>query len=270
MTRFAAPDWTLDRYRELLDAAAARLRFEPFGTKHTGPHVLWRHDIDYSLDHALTLARIEAQRGLRATYFLLLGSPYYNLFSPAAREQVRELVALGHWIGHHFDPECHAGLQSPGSLEAALAEERGILANLARAPVDVMSFHNPAFSGALAMDRDELGGMINVYGARIRGAYVYCSDSFGYWRHTPLHEVLAQPPSSMLHILTHPVWWRQMPMGSRQRIKACVEEQALALAGIHDALLTRAGQIHAVVEADRRRGFHSPPPPSETGGGSNA
>lgn len=260
MTKFEAADWTLARYAELLDAARQRRSFEPFSTAHTGPHVLWRHDIDYSIEHALLLARLEAQKGVRATYFILLSSPYYNLLELESTRQLMEIVRLGHWVGLHFDPERYTQLGERADLESAMRRERDILADIARVNVETVSLHNPAFAGLLHMDDERLGGMINTYSARLRQSYTYCSDSFGYWRHRPIHEVIADAEVDRMHVLTHPVWWWPRPMGSRQRIRSCVEAHWQRLDRIHDDLLTRAGQIGAVIAADETRGFVGPSP----------
>ena len=256
---YASPDWTLARYAEVLQVAKQRFSFEPFGTASQSPHTIWRHDIDYSVEHALRLGQIEAQHGVRATYFLLLGSPYYNLLDITTGQLLREIVRLGHWIGLHFDPERHPNIVQAAELEQRMAWERGILSDLAAAPVDAVSFHNPAFAGVLHMDDEQLAGMTNAYSARLQKDYAYCSDSFGFWRFRPLHEVVSDAAVTRLHALTHPVWWWDRPMGSRERIAAAVRRDAERTAAIHDDLLQRAGQLDAVIAADRARGFHSAP-----------
>lgn len=260
MSGFRSPDWTLARYAEILDTAAGHYVFAPFGTALARPHALWRHDIDYSVDRALPLARLEAERGLKATYFFLLGSVYYNPFHPAVRAAIREIARMGHWIGLHFDPEASAG-EEPRSerYERDIAREAAVLADLADAPVASVSFHNPVFSGVLDIDAPTLGGLVNAYAAEIRRTYTYASDSFGYWRHAPLDRVIAGRPSDRLHVLTHPVWWRERPEGSRRRIADVAESVAAAVLREHDRLLQRAGLFEIVRGWDEERKFQHPP-----------
>ena len=40
---------------------------------------LWRHDIDVSVHRALSLAKIEKNLKVKATYFVQLGSYFYNI-----------------------------------------------------------------------------------------------------------------------------------------------------------------------------------------------
>src|SRR5258708_22772208 len=61
-----------------------------------------RHDVDDRLESALVLARLEHDRGLRSTYFVLHTAPYW-------RHDERVLAALcglqdlGHEVGFHHD-----------------------------------------------------------------------------------------------------------------------------------------------------------------------
>jgi hypothetical protein len=60
-----------------------------------------RHDVDSRLDSALWLARLEHERGLRATYFVLHTAPYWD--DADLMPHVRRLKELGHEVGFHND-----------------------------------------------------------------------------------------------------------------------------------------------------------------------
>src|ERR687883_1068854 len=60
-----------------------------------------RHDVDSRLESALELARLEAARGLRATYFVLHTAPYWE--EPELLPRLRRLQELGHEVGFHND-----------------------------------------------------------------------------------------------------------------------------------------------------------------------
>lgn len=60
-----------------------------------------RHDVDERLDSALVLARLEADRGLRATYFVLHTAPYWR--DPDLLPRLLSLQELGHEVGFHND-----------------------------------------------------------------------------------------------------------------------------------------------------------------------
>jgi hypothetical protein len=229
-------DFTEASYREILEAASARYAFEPFGTTTSEPHVLWRHDVDYSVHRAVVLARLEAEMGLRATYFLSLHSDLYNLLEPAVHTRAREIAALGHWLGVHFDPGFHADRTLP-ALAGRAAWEARLLEDALDAPVRVLSLHNPSVSGTEDLDVEELGGLVHAGARSIRDRYAYVSDSNGYWRFERLPEVLAASEHQRLHVLTHPEWWQAQPMSPRERIVRCIEGRARASQATYDELL---------------------------------
>ena len=90
----------LGHYRELLDAAReGGYRFAFFDREPTAGDLLLRHDVDLSLEAAITLAELEAEQGATATYFLMTQSIFYNLASPIGERTVERIRELGHRIG---------------------------------------------------------------------------------------------------------------------------------------------------------------------------
>lgn len=60
-----------------------------------------RHDVDSRLDSALELATLEAERHLRATYFVLHTAPYWD--ESDLLPSLQRLQELGHEVGFHND-----------------------------------------------------------------------------------------------------------------------------------------------------------------------
>ena len=50
-----------------------------------------------------SLAKIENELGVKATYFLKLHSEFYNLFEKSIFEKVLKIIEFGHNIGLHFE-----------------------------------------------------------------------------------------------------------------------------------------------------------------------
>ena len=97
-----ACDFELEHYRELLDAAkAGGYRFAFFDREPAAGDLLLRHDVDLSLDAALTLAELEAEADAAATYFLMTRSVFYNLASAEGERALSRLRELGHRVGLH-------------------------------------------------------------------------------------------------------------------------------------------------------------------------
>jgi hypothetical protein len=215
--------FTEEGYRTLLRLAQERYTFDSFRNyRDAPPHtVLWRHDLDFSVHRALALARIETAEGVRATHFLLLHSGFYNALEAEVTERVRGILSLGHELGLHFDPRFHGGRD----LDDALARERALLEDLFATDITAFSLHNPDLAG-WNDGRDEIAGMVNTYGSYLTQEYGYASDSNGYWRYTPLDEVLANGGHERLQVLTHPEWWVPEPMSPRERVSRAIEGRA--------------------------------------------
>jgi hypothetical protein len=239
-TEWHFADFTESAYREVVATALDRYAFAPFGTDSRASHVLWRHDIDYSAHRALALARIEAELGARATYFVFLHSELYNVFEPAVHARLREIAALGHWIGLHFD----AGFDGGGSLDERAAWEGRVLAEALRVPVDAVSLHNPSVSGTEDLDAERLGGMVHAGARSVRDGYAYVSDSNGYWRFERLRDVVAAGEHERLHVLTHPEWWQREALSPRDRILRCIEGRGRAAESAYDDLLATHARVN--------------------------
>jgi hypothetical protein len=127
---FRERSFTYESYGAFLDrlAGAEVVRLRDFGAARPGERAVagLRHDVDARLDSALVLGRLEAERGLRATYFALHTAPYYRNALPA----LKELQEQGHEIGLHND-----ALSVPGDPAETLRRE---LDRLREAGLDVV------------------------------------------------------------------------------------------------------------------------------------
>jgi hypothetical protein len=222
-----AVSFTERAYVELLDRAAEGHLFEPFGTTETRPHVLWRHDIDISPHRAARLARLEAERGLRATYFVHLHSWFYNAFEASCRDLLVG-IAADHDIGLHFETSFY-GDASPVEN---LATERETLCRLVGAPVRSFAFHNIGTGNPWTAPI--YAGLVNAYGLT---GYAYASDSNGFWRH-------GQPDFDQprLQVLTHAEWWTPVEMPPRQRVQRAIDGRAAKTARLYDEFIYAHGR----------------------------
>jgi hypothetical protein len=179
----SACPFDLDHYRELL--AGAQLggySFADFSRTPEPGDLILRHDVDLSLEAAVELAELEGDAGVRATYFLMTESVFYNLASPAGAATIATLRSLGHGVGLHavyprvelderFDP--------------------------------VVAWHNPDPEYMSA----PIPGAVNAMEPRFFSPEHYRSDSNQSWRSGCPHEVLAAGELDWLQLLTHPEIW---------------------------------------------------------------
>jgi len=192
--------------RMLTDAIAGGYRFLAFDDPARvarEPVCLLRHDVDADLGAALDLAQIEADLGVRSTYFVMLRSALYNPLGRANTGILREILSLGHWLGLHFDVSFTPGAQRQADEWVAL--ERRILADSFDTDVNVVSYHQPGQSPRPLPPGFE--GMVLTSSEHDLPGFFYLSDSNKAERTYRLPEILRNATEPRLQLLVHPIWW---------------------------------------------------------------
>lgn len=207
------------------------------------PVLLLRHDLDHSLRAAAALAEIEAELGVRATYFVQVACPFYNLLSPESRGLLRRIAALGHEIGLHYDGGRYTGPDGRGEIRRDL----DLLAGLAGAPVVSASQHIPIDSPGA-----DLSGLVTheAYAPTfVQAPMTYVSDSLMAWRQWHPRDLLEERRS--LQLLTHPMKWAQpvVDMDDALRV-ACEAECGAVRAAYAEAGARYAGLLRDRAELD--------------------
>lgn len=93
-------DFTIEKYRDLLTALKMHNNF------------ILRHDVDLRPAFSLRIAQVEAEMGIKATYYFRTVPESYN------EQIIQEIVSLEHRAGYHY--ECMTTCN--GNLEAAFED----------------------------------------------------------------------------------------------------------------------------------------------------
>jgi hypothetical protein len=252
--------WMQDRFDyqtlwEILDRLRTTHRIVRFADMTTAmadaPFVILRHDVDYLTDAALALAREEASRGVRASYFLLLNGFYYNLLDPRHAHVPAALIDLGHEVGLHYDVNFLRRFPE-SEWPRLLRMQADILETLSGQAVVSISMHQPGLYGDDPLrHRPELG-FLNAYDDRFFREMTYVSDSCRAWRDATWALLTEGPLPRQLQLVLHPLNWGPV---DRDR-EAIFEEVHTALAReIEDAgrdLLDKIARHTGVVEHTAR------------------
>ena len=240
-------DFTETEYRSLLMLAKKNWRFVPFReSMQQGKICLWRHDIDLSVHRAARLAHLEADEGLRATYFVLPHSTFYNILEREVRDLLRTIAHLGHDVGLHFDARFYdIDRLEPEGVKQKIAFEKAMLETAIDVPIVAVSYHDgDQIPPELKLQDDHLVGLVNAHSRYIRERFGYCSDSNGYWRYRRLRDVLEANEDERLHVLTHPGWWVPEAMSPRDRISRCIDGRVIKQHRTYDIALEKIGRIN--------------------------
>ncbi len=197
-----------------------------------------RHDVDARPDSALVLGHLEAERGLRATYFALHTAPYY----PGALPVLRELQGLGHEIGLHNDALSVEGdpvealRRELDRLRSAGLEVVGVAGHGSRAVHERRSFNHQVFSDLPPVPRfpnsaveprepdfarTTLADLELAYDADFLGNDRYYADSFydeagRRWHPDELAPSELRPGTKAI-VLVHPCHWDASFSGKLRR-----------------------------------------------------
>ena len=220
-------DFTLDNYRRLVQMAVDKgfqfiLHKDEFVLERKD--IIWRHDVEFEPDIALKMAKIEAEIGVKATYFFQLHSPYYNVVDSHYREVFYQIKNLGHCVGLHFD-SAYWGITDENQLNDYIILDKEYFEKNMDVEIDTFSFHNTTPFTQSCLEY-KYGGLINVYSSFFKKYYNYCGDSLGYWRFDRLEDVLNDDKVQHLQILTHDANWSDEVLSPRNRFAKAVYNHA--------------------------------------------
>jgi len=95
-------DFTLNIYKKLLESLKQNgysfFTFEEYCSgKAIGKFVILRHDVDLRAGHSVATARVEADLGIKASY-------YFRVVPESNQpDKIKKIVELGHEIGYHYE-----------------------------------------------------------------------------------------------------------------------------------------------------------------------
>ena len=172
-----------------------------------------RHDIEFSVDRALTMARIEADElGVKSTYTVQLSNNTYNALSQKNIEVIQKIKKLGHKIGLHQNPP----LMGDDELIEYILRDIETLEHYYDFEVDRFAFHRVGSYPELLEKYVEVPNKINCYAKEFFHYFQgetpselnvhYVADSNHKWKYGhPLY--LNFDKVNKLQLLTHPYSW---------------------------------------------------------------
>ena len=229
-------EFTLGGYQALINGFLGRgYKFRSFSdVVANSAHVILRHDLDMSLGAALPLSKIESDLGVRASYFVLLGSEFYNPLSSEGLKNLKEIRDEGHEIGLHFD----ASGYTIDELDDAVERECEILERALDQRIETISFHRPA-KNLLSWSKS-IAGRRHTYQPRFFEDIGYCSDSRGDWCYGHPFKHSAVEQRTAIQLLTHPIWWGDPAAKPWEKLNRFLEHRF----GRIDEQLARECDVH--------------------------
>lgn len=201
-------------YKLLLDYIIKTNKYKDFVEVNSGPFVVLRHDVEFSVLRAYKMACLEFDSGIKSSYFFQTHSNSYNILSKKNTDLIKRIINMGHKVGLHF---YHTGITDYVLILNELKKQLDILEKQIGLKVDRFSIHRP--TELILSYNLSINGYINTYQEKWFSFFKnsvnandlpikYISDSGHQWNYGfPNSKTLKL--HDKIQILIHPFSWSE-------------------------------------------------------------
>jgi len=233
-------------YRTILNRIQTYLpiiRFDEV-TNITDKYCVIRHDVEYSIERAYQLSKIESELGVKSTYVFQICNNNYNPFSHKNRELIHRIHEFGHDIGIHV----HLGNfnENKESIENYIIKQAQLLSIALDYPINKFSIHRPIktyienvinIPGYINMSDSKFFTFtesFNIYNLPV----LYLADSNHEWKYgNPLDIDFLK--ISKMQLNCHPFSWTENGLDNYNNfLQLTKEKQFEALKSINEEIKT--------------------------------
>ena len=221
-------------YRNIITLVKNSLPIMDFSEVNDGvdSFCVLRHDIEFSIDRALTMARMEHDDlGVHSTYTVQLRNNTYNALSQKNIEAIQEIEDMGHYIGLHQNPP----MMKDDELVDYISKDIETLEHYYGFEVDRYAFHRCGSNPAILEKYVEVPDKINCYAKEFFHYFQdekpdelrvhYLADSNHQWKYGhPFHIDYWDVPQKM-QLLTHPYSWTDEGYENTNNFTELIEER---------------------------------------------
>ncbi len=199
-----------------------------------------RHDVEYSVDRAYELSKVELDMNFTSTYFFQLTNNSYNVLSRRNKAMIKEMHEAGQTIGLHYALN---GLTDMNEIRREIVRDMDIFSDMFGFKIDTFSVHRP--SKEVLAENIKLPGIINAYqddfftfGENISEDtpvdVKYMSDANHIWRYGyPTEDNIKN--NKKVQILVHPFAWTKEGYDNKDNYSSLITEKEIELIDSIDA-----------------------------------
>ena len=194
--------FTYKQYKKILDKMKKTNRIYTFKevSDNLASGILLRHDIDFDIDKAYSLSKIEEEENIRSTFFVLTTSDIYNPSSLNNRRLLYEMHSKGFEIGLHFDPSVYLNMNE-NELRNEVRQECNVLEDIIGNKIEAISLHCPSIHSQYPI----LKGYKNAYAEEFFNPEFYISDSCKDFRGKDLFDFIDKGRQHLIQVVLHPI-----------------------------------------------------------------
>lgn len=194
--------FTYKEYKKLLNEMKKINKIYTFKevSKKLTSGIILRHDIDFDIEKAYNLSKIEEEENIKSTYFVLTTSEIYNPSSVNNRRLLHEMYNKGFEIGLHFDPSVYVNMNED-ELINKVKKECNILEDIIGAKIEAVSLHCPSIHNQYPI----LKGYKNAYAEEFFNPEFYISDSCKDFRGKDIFNFIERGVENLIQVVLHPI-----------------------------------------------------------------
>ena len=192
--------------------------------------IIMRHDVEYSVERAYELAKVEQSMDFTSTYFFQWTNNSYNVLSKKNIDMIKDMRERGQHIGLHFALN---GMTDMEEIRRKIKKEIDMLSEMFGFQIREFSIHRP--SKDVLRENIKLDGILNAYQddfftfaenvtEKTPVIVKYMSDANHIWRYGyPDEDNITG--YDKVQILTHPFAWCKEGYNNFDNYKALVKEK---------------------------------------------
>ena len=223
--------FSFDDYREIIRIIKATGRqcsyAEALGRDS---FIIMRHDVEYSVDRAWQLAKVEQSMDFTSTFFFQWTNNSYNILSRKNMDIIKDMHERGQHIGLHFALN---GMTDMEQIKKRIRMEIDILSEMFGFEITEFSVHRP--SKDVLRENIKLDGILNAYQNDFftfadkitddtKLGVKYMSDANHIWRYGyPNEENITG--YDKVQILVHPFAWCKQGYDNFENYQALLQEK---------------------------------------------
>lgn len=223
--------FSYEDYREIIRIIQRSGKSENFYTAAgKSQYVIMRHDVEFSVDRAYRLAKVEADEGFCSTFLFQLKNNGYNLFSEKNFELVNKIHDMGHDIGFHYHVSRATELEQ---IKSEIIEQIKIMNQIFKFKIDIFSIHRP--SKELLKADIKLAHLINAYQDEYftfiedmeqeSPVVKYLSDAKHKWNYGLYPDSQTINGNDKVQVLTHPYSWNEQSYSNLENFTTLIKEK---------------------------------------------
>ncbi len=192
--------------------------------------IIMRHDVEYSVDRAFRMAKVEQGMDFVSTYFFQWTNNSYNILSRRNMDMIKDMHERGQRIGLHFALN---GMTDMQQIRKRIKMEMEILSEMFGFEIKEFSIHRP--SKDVLRENIKLDGILNAYqddfftfAEQVTEdsplQVKYMSDANHIWRYGYPDEKNITDYDKV-QILTHPFAWTKKGYNNFENYRTLLQEK---------------------------------------------